>query len=255
MKGQQVYELRAAGYTPRFGWVALFILAVMSIHCIYSYYSKAQVKETFVERTYKVENDKVVETEVKRESEYRIDPEKLTAGITLEMSKMVTEALDEAENETSTKNSQEKNNAKKEAKLIKHFPESTYIKGAIMLYGEAGGVDSIVERSGCLWIACNRVLSDNPFFPNDLESVIEQESQFDGYTIDGTYTKADYDLAVDVFERFYREQNGEPSDEVGRTIPVDYLFFIGDGEHNYFSKTQNGTPYVWGSMFVSPYKN
>ena len=140
-------------------------------------------------------------------------------------------------------------------KVTKHFPESTYIKGAIMVNGEARGVKSITERSGCLWIACNRVISDNPFFLDDLESVITQASQFDGYSENGTYTEADYNLAVDVFERFYRELNGEPSEMVGRTIPVDYLYFVGDGEHNYFSKVQNGTPYVWGSMYISPYKN
>jgi hypothetical protein len=47
--------------------------------------------------------------------------------------------------------------------------------------------------------------------------------------------------------------NGE--DNVGRTLPSDYLFFTGDGEHNYFTKVQNGIPYVWGSLLVSPYKN
>ena len=134
---------------------------------------------------------------------------------------------------------------------IKHFSESTYIKGAILLHGEAGGIPSLTEQSGVLWIVCNRVDSESSFFPDDIESVIEQEGQFDGYIPGETYTEADYELAVDVFERWYREKNGET--EVGRTLPKEYLFFLGDGEHNHFTTTQNGLPYKFGSQLISPY--
>ena len=154
--------------------------------------------------------------------------------------------------EVSTENlSTDANAETQEDTEIKHFSESTYIKGAILLHGEAGGIPSLTEQSGVLWIVCNRVDSESSFFPDDIESVIEQEGQFDGYIPGETYTEADYELAVDVFERWYREKNGET--EVGRTLPKEYLFFLGDGEHNHFTTTQNGLPYKFGSQLISPY--
>ena len=154
--------------------------------------------------------------------------------------------------EVSTENlSTDANAETQEDTEIKHFSESTYVKGAILLHGEAGGIPSLTEQSGVLWIVCNRVDSESSFFPDDIESVIEQEGQFDGYIPGETYTEADYELAVDVFERWYREKNGET--EVGRTLPKEYLFFLGDGEHNHFTTTQNGLPYKFGSQLISPY--
>jgi hypothetical protein len=154
--------------------------------------------------------------------------------------------------EISTENlSTDANAETQEDTEIKHFSESTYVKGAILLHGEAGGIPSLTEQSGVLWIVCNRVDSESSFFPDDIESVIEQEGQFDGYIPGETYTEADYELAVDVFERWYREKNGET--EVGRTLPKEYLFFLGDGEHNHFTTTQNGLPYKFGSQLISPY--
>lgn len=235
--GQHYYRLRRAGYAPRFGWTALSIVIILLVIVIVNS-SKATVNETYIERSYRLQGDgRVVTTEFKQEVSYRVDVEEHVLKAANSMPQQTTEAVVE------------------EAVLTKHYPESTYIKGAIMVHGEAGGVPSITERSGCLWTACNRVISLDPFFPDELEAVIEQRAQFDGYAAKGTYTQADYDLAVDVFERFWREQNGESSEMVGRTLPADYLYFTGDGEHNYFTKVQNGTPYVWGSMYISPYWN
>ncbi len=135
----------------------------------------------------------------------------------------------------------------------KHYSEDIYIIGAKMLNGEAGGISSMTERSACLWIACNRVLDER--YPDTLEEVITQKSQFNGYRKNQKYTDADYELAVDVFERFYREQNGETAEEVGRSLPKDYLYFWGDGKHNHFTKVQNGKSYVFGSTLDSPYEN
>lgn len=222
MKDRKIFR-RTTGNSPRIWLVVLIILAFIVAIMIINYLGKAKVEETYTERTLKVQGGTIIETELVSERTYRIDVEKLSKN------EMQSQEL--------------------------HFPESTYIAGAIMVNGEAGGVLSTTERSGCLWIACNRVMSDDPYYPDDLESVIAQSGAFDGYNPNGTYTEADYRLAVDVFERFWREQNGESSVSVGRSIPVDYLFFWGDGDHNYFTKSQGGAPYVWGSMFISPYIN
>ena len=242
MKERQI-AFRRTGNAPRI-WLVLLIIAVLIIIAIiFSYFSKAKVEETYTERTIEVKDGKIIETELIREAEYRIDPSKLHVS---------------TEEVVSTSYSSTASFDKKvEEHMISrtlHFPESTYIAGAIMVHGEAGGVASMTERSGCLWIACNRVMSDDPYFPDDLESVIAQAGAFDGYNPNGTYTEEDYRLAVDVFERFYREMNGETASEVGRSIPSTYLYFHGDGVHNYFTQTLGGSSYVWGSMLVSPYR-
>lgn len=265
-ESNQYLGLRKAGNAPRFGKLAIFILAILAIYLIFTYYSKAHVKEVYVEKTYRMSKGAVIETEFRSEREYRIDPDKLLAGANKDMLMAAIEAdveakakamseikMDTPEPEIADIAEVTEIAAELVVEPVKHFPESTYVKGAIMVHGEAGGVASITERSGCLWIACNRVV--NVRYPDSLESVIEQKWQFDGYDPNGTYTEADYNLAVDVFERFYREQNGESPEAVGRTLPAEYIFFTGDGAHNYFTKEQNGTPYIWGSQLISPYKN
>ncbi len=138
--------------------------------------------------------------------------------------------------------------------IMYHYDVETYITTAKMVHGEAGGVTSMTERSECIWTACNRVL--NPKYPDTIIAVITQRGQFEGYSPSNTYTEADYELAVDVLERFYREQHGESALEVGRTLPADYYYFYGDDKHNYFTQRQGGRVYTIGSDgLVSPYMN
>lgn len=241
MNNRKIFR-RTTGNSPRIWLVVLIILAFIIAIMVINYFGKAKVEETYTERTLKIQNGTIIETELVSERTYRIDVEKLSK--------------DEMQSGSTWRIQERTVGCGKIPKSQElHFPESTYVAGAIMVNGEAGGVSSITERSGCLWIACNRVMSDDPYYPDDLESVIAQIGAFDGYNPNGTYTEADYRLAVDVFERFWREQNGESSVSVGRSIPADYLYFWGDGDHNYFTKSQGGAPYVWGSMFISPYIN
>ena len=120
---------------------------------------------------------------------------------------------------------------------------------AILLEGEGGGLESLTELSGVGWIVINRVYYSE--CPDDIIGVITQDGQFDGYTEQGYYSERSYWLANDILARYERELAGE--EDVGRTLPKDYLFFYGDGEHNYFTKEEGGKAYVWGSDLKSPY--
>lgn len=245
---------RKSGYTPRVSTIAL-IMAIFSILLTIFLAHVGKVHETYTEKSYSIENGTLYEREYKKETTRPLTKEEyygLYAGVTLELQKITNKAI---HNAATTTTLEVKTITREPVESSKHFSESVYIKGAIMMHGEAGGIPSMTERSGPLWVACNRVDSTDPFFPDDLEAVIEQTSQFDGYTPGGKYSQAEYDLAVDVFERWYREKHGESAEQVGRTLPADYLYFTGDGVHNYFRKTQNGAIYVWGSVYVSPYKN
>ena len=257
MFNQKPVGFRASGYTPRLSLIAL-LMAIFSVLLTIFLANANKVHETYTARSYRVENGTVYETEYKKEviRAPKEDEFNVTAGVTLEIQRALDEALVEQEEEITLEiasaEAEPVEAVVKEVTIVKHFPESTYIKGAIMLHGEAGGIKSLTEQSGPLWVACNRVDSSDPFFPDNLEAVIEQAWQFDGYTPGGEYTEAEYELAIDVFERWYREKNGEVN--VGRTLPIEYIYFTGDGKHNYFRKTQTGSIYVWGSQLVSPYE-
>lgn len=129
-----------------------------------------------------------------------------------------------------------------------HATEEERIALAITIEGEGKGQESLTELSQIGWIALNRVHSNE--YPNDVVSVVTQKKQFGGYRKNGTYSEKSYWVANDVLARYEREIAGETN--IGRTIPIEYLYFKGDGEHNYFSIEENGPPYVWSSV-QTPY--
>lgn len=115
---------------------------------------------------------------------------------------------------------------------------------AQMAYGEANGVPSIRtsygERShdyqvACtMWTVLNRV--DNDW--GTIQEVITAPNQFVGYWDGNTIDPDILNLAYEILGDW---STGKDS---LRTLPKEYLYFRGDGKHNYF-RTQNGTKYDW----------
>ena len=109
-----------------------------------------------------------------------------------------------------------------------YFTEDDVVAMAKMLWGEARGCtrDNQIK---CAWIVCNRV--DDERFPDTIQGVLEQPSQFHGY--DPTYpvTSELYDVAFDVLTRWSYEKQGIP---VRRELPNTYLWITGDGEQNHY---------------------
>lgn len=124
-------------------------------------------------------------------------------------------------------------------------PEAIYI--AKTLYGEAGFLDEY-ERSLVAWCILNRV--DEGLGGNTVGEVVSAPRQFDGYSSTNPVTQENYDLAVDVLERWEAEKNGE--EDVGRTLPAEYDYFVGDGKHNYFRDEflSNESTYKFGTEGV-----
>lgn len=120
---------------------------------------------------------------------------------------------------------------------------------AKMLYGEARGVASDMEKAACVWVVLNRV--DNPHYPDTVLEVLEAPAQFAGYSQDNPITEELKALAADVLTRHHAEKTGAA--DVGRVIPREYLFFTGDGERNYFTVEWDSTD-TWGWNMESPYE-
>ena len=111
---------------------------------------------------------------------------------------------------------------------VMYFTEDDVAAMAKMLWGEARGCtrDNQIK---CAWIVCNRV--DDERFPDTIQGVLEQPSQFHGY--DPTFPVTDelYDVAFDVLTRWSYEKQGIP---VRRELPESFLWFTGNGVENIF---------------------
>ena len=104
-----------------------------------------------------------------------------------------------------------------------YFTEEDVAEVAKMLWGEARGCtrDNQIK---CAWVVCNRV--DDDRFPDTIQGVLSQPSQFHGY--DPAYPVTDelYDVAFDELTRWSYEKQGLP---VRRELPSSFLWFTGNG--------------------------
>lgn len=104
------------------------------------------------------------------------------------------------------------------------------------VFGEAGGC-SRYEQSLVVWCILNRV--DKGTWGDTITDVILYPSQFHGYLSNNPVDEDILELCKDVVNRW---ENGLE----GRTLPKEYLYFYGDGKHNYFQKEYQGTDlYDW----------
>lgn len=117
------------------------------------------------------------------------------------------------------------------------------------IWGEADGVKSEAERAAVAWCILNRVDASG----QTIEEVVTAPEQFDGYRPAGKWGECPQrhlDLAADVMTRWNAEKDG--AEEVGRVLPADYLYFIGDGKRNHFSIEWKSTDY-WDWSLYDPY--
>ncbi len=115
------------------------------------------------------------------------------------------------------------------------------------IWGEAGGVQSKAERAAVAWCILNRVDA----YDQSIEEVVTAPWQFHGYRPEGDCPQEHLELAADVLARWYAEKCGATN--VGRTLPADYLYFIGDGWRNHFSIEYESAVY-WDWSLPNPYK-
>lgn len=105
------------------------------------------------------------------------------------------------------------------------------------VWGEARGC-SRMEQAAVVWCILNRV--DDPRFPDSIAGVVTQPWQFSGYSPDNP---AEWDIArlvTDVLSWWCA------GDDTGRVLPREYLYFSGDGVHNYFTtEYQGGVTWDW----------
>lgn len=96
-----------------------------------------------------------------------------------------------------------------------------------VVYGEAGGC-SPEEQALVVGCVLNRVKTWN----KSIEEVVTEPYQFIGYSADNPITDDIQEVVESVLDMFSR---GEPAPELAPyTTSPNYLFFYGDGTHNWF---------------------
>lgn len=115
------------------------------------------------------------------------------------------------------------------------------------IWGEAGGVVSEAERAAVAWCILNRVDA----WGQSIEEVVTKPWQFQGYRPEGDCPQEHIDLANDVLQRWEAEKRGE--ENVGRVLPAEYIYFLGDGARNHFTAEYYGTDY-WDWSAPDPYQ-
>lgn len=117
------------------------------------------------------------------------------------------------------------------------------------VWGEARGCNT-TEQAAFVWCVLNRV--DRPEWPDNPLSVVEQPGQFAGYDPEYPVWPEILVVVEDVLARWELEKTG--AGDVGRVLPKEYVFFEGDGEHNYFRTEYRGGD-IWDWGLESPYED
>ena len=109
-----------------------------------------------------------------------------------------------------------------------YFTEADVIALAQMLYGEARGC-TVDNQMKCVWCVLNRV--DDPRFPDTIQGVLSQPSQFHGYSPNFPVWDELKEVARDVLTRWSLEKQGVA---VERELPNTYCWFTGFNGSNHF---------------------
>lgn len=109
-----------------------------------------------------------------------------------------------------------------------YFTEDDVVAMAKMLWGEARGC-ALDNQQKAVWCVLNRV--DDSRFPDTIQGVLSQPSQFHGYSPDFPVWDELYAVALDVLTRWSMEKQGVT---VERELPNTYLWFTGYNGSNHF---------------------
>ena len=134
----------------------------------------------------------------------------------------------------------------------KRYTSSDATMMAKVMFCEARGIRSKTEIACIGWTILNRF---DAGYAKTIAKVITAKNQFAYRAGASTTSDLGYSLvalATDVLDRWSRELAGQTN--VGRVLPKGYLWYSGNGKHNYFrNKYSGGTQ--WNYSLKSPYEN
>jgi len=134
--------------------------------------------------------------------------------------------------------------------LTFYYNEDDIITLAKLLYRECGAVKSVTEQACVAWTVCNWADEDGGDYVGMISKSAKTPNRF-AYISKTPVTDHLYRLASDVLFRWNLEKNGYSV--VGRVLPREYLYFGGDGKHNYFRRNFRNDRNFWDYSLESPY--
>ena len=135
-----------------------------------------------------------------------------------------------------------------ESTLAVYYTAQDAVDIAKVLYTECRSIPSTTEKACVAWTILNRADMQGI----SIYSVVRAPRQF--AFKEGTPVNDDLlTIAYDVLDRWNLEKNGQT--EVGRVLPKDYIYFNGDGKHNYFRNSYKKPYKVWDYSLPSPYES
>ena len=111
-----------------------------------------------------------------------------------------------------------------------------------------------MEQAAVVWCVLNRVDSEERYFPDTIREVVLQKNQFTGYKEKHPATAEFKALAEDVLHRWHDENDGIGTNDVGRVLPTEYVYFHGDGKVNWFRKQLKRDGNYWDWSLENPYE-
>jgi hypothetical protein len=134
----------------------------------------------------------------------------------------------------------------------RHYTEQDVTMMAKLMFAEARGIASKEEVACIGWVVLNRV--EHKDFPNTIQKVITQPSQFAYYANAGTVSDCGFDLkelARSVLDYWSNEKNTGYTE--GRVLPKRFLYFGGNGKRNTFRTEYSLSSEKWDFSANSPY--
>lgn len=119
------------------------------------------------------------------------------------------------------------------------------------LWGECRGVPYRSHKAAVVWCILNRV-DKGGYFGNSIIEVVSKSNQFLGYNPDHPVDPELAAIAEDVLIRWHNEKEGQ--ENVGRVLPNDYYYFVGDGRLNHFTNEWRSRNY-WDWSLENPYES
>lgn len=132
---------------------------------------------------------------------------------------------------------------------VQYYTDEEVVMVAKVLYDECRGIASDTEKACVVWTICNRV---DAGYGATISHVVTASGQF-AYRSNAPVWSELYTLAEDVLIRWNHEKNGVS--DVGRVLPRDYLWYSGDGYHNYFRNSYGNMNGYWNYSYESPYNS
>lgn len=133
-----------------------------------------------------------------------------------------------------------------QSEQISYYTDEDAVMIAKTLRKECYGMKSTTEMACVAWCILNRVDAEY----GTISDVVTAKHQF-AYRSDTEAIDPYLSVAYDVLDRWQSEHNGEI--EVGRVLPLEYIYFSGNGKHNFFRAEYDTSSPKWDYSLTSPY--